>query len=175
VTVEQFDRRPRWEREMLRSVHLGHATKLVLFVLAKHMRDDCKVSVTRAVIAGELGWNHVSRVSWHIKAAHEAGFLVTVRPGSYGRAAIWQGVLPTPLTVRKAKTVTSAETQKVSVRNVARNLLTFPEPIIRADPGPPTQADMALTSKAQPTPSCLCSRRLGVDPVRRDYTEQVAS
>jgi hypothetical protein len=150
MTVELFDRRPRWKREMLRSSRLGHATKLVLWVLGEHMRDDCRVSVTRAVIASELGWNYVSRVSWHISAAHQAGFLVTIRPGSYGRAAIWQGVLPEPLTDRKTKTVTSSETQTVTGDISASNLPGNLDTIIRADPEPPTQTDGQLRRDLNP-------------------------
>jgi hypothetical protein len=95
-----YDRREQWLREVLRSARLHPQTKVVLVVLYKHMRADCKVSISRATVAGELGWRHVRRVTERVAAAHKAGFLVTVRPGSYGRTATWQGVIPDHATWR---------------------------------------------------------------------------
>src|SRR6266498_3477486 len=145
MTVELFDRRERWLREVLRAARLSPTTKNVMFVLYKHMRDDCKVSVTRAVVASELGWRHEQRVSERISDAHDAGFLITLVPGSYGRKATWQGVLPDPVTVRATRTVTNPKTRTVSARNVPHNRPGSPDTLIGADPGPPTQVDMALT------------------------------
>jgi hypothetical protein len=108
MTVEVFDRRERWLREVLRSARLHPQTKVVLVVLYKHMRADCKVSVSRRTVASELGWRHVQRVSERIAEAHDAGFLVTITPGAYGRTATWQGVIPDCETVRSTRTVSES-------------------------------------------------------------------
>jgi hypothetical protein len=164
MTGDVYDRRERWLREVLRSARLHPQTKVVLFVLYRHMRADCKVSVARVVVAGEMGWRHEQRVSERISEAHDAGFLITLIPGSYGRKATWQGVLPDPVTVRATRTVTNPKTRTVSVRNVHRNRPGNPDTLIGADPGPVPQVVEQLREDPNPTPSRLCSRRLGVDP-----------
>jgi hypothetical protein len=139
-----YDRRERWLREVLRAASLSPTAKLVLFALYRHMRDDCKVSVARAVVASELGWRHNQRVSERISEAHEAGFLITLIPGVYGRKATWQGVLPEHLTVRATRTVANPKTRTVTGGISASNRPGFPDTLIGADPEPPTQTDRQL-------------------------------
>jgi hypothetical protein len=107
MSGNRYDRRPQWRREVLRSARLHPTTKLVLLVLHDHMRPDGKVSVSRRTVADKLGWRHTQRVSERITHAHEAGFLVTVIEGSYGRTATWQGVLPGDVTVCTTRTVSA--------------------------------------------------------------------
>jgi hypothetical protein len=116
MTVEAFDRRPAWKRAVRRSARLHPQTKRVLLVLHDHMRADGKVSVTRRTVADELGWRHVQRVSEHITEAREAGFLVTVVEGAFGRPATWQAVFPGDVTVRKTRTVRGFQKEGVTVR-----------------------------------------------------------
>ena len=109
MTGERYDRREQWLSAVLHSSRLHSQTKNVMVVLYRHMRADGKVSMSRRTIADKLDWRHVQRVSQHLTAAHEAGFLVTVVAGAYGRTATWQAVFPGDITVRKTRTVTEYE------------------------------------------------------------------
>jgi hypothetical protein len=125
------DRREQWLREVLRSPRLHPQTKVVLVVMYRHMRTDCKVSVSRRTIADQLGWRHIQRVSERITAAHDAGFLVTVIEGSYGRTATWQGVFPDRITVRPTRTVRESKNPDGYDPS---NRPGFPDTITKADP-----------------------------------------
>jgi hypothetical protein len=142
-----YDRRPQWRREVLRTARLTHSTKLVLLVLHEHMRPDGKVSVSRRTVADALGWRHIRRVSEHLTSARDAGFLVTVIEGSYGRTAVWQGVFPGDVRVRETSTLTDVANPHPYDPSKGADC---PHPITKADPGPQPQADMALMSKPSP-------------------------
>ena len=109
MTGERYDRREQWLSAVLHSSRLHSQTKNVMVVLYRHMRADGKVSMSRRTIADKLDWRHVQRVSQHLTAAHEEGFLVTVIAGAYGRTATWQAVFSGDVTVRKTRTVMEYE------------------------------------------------------------------
>jgi hypothetical protein len=100
-------------------------------VLHEHMRADGKVSVSRKTVADALGWRHVQRVSERITEAHDAGFLITVIKGSYGRAAVWQAVFPDPVSVRATRTVSESSFPD---GYDPRNRPGFPDTITKANP-----------------------------------------
>jgi hypothetical protein len=172
VTGEPFDRRPRWRREVLRTARLSGATKSVMWVLYDRMRADGKVSVSRRTVADEMGWRHKRRVSEHLRAARNAGFLVTVTEGSYGRTATWQAVFPGDVRVRKTSTLTESENPHPYDPSKGAS----PQhPITKANPGPVPQIDMALAGRRQPKQTCHVSH--GSWSIREpwDYTRRAAS
>jgi hypothetical protein len=79
------------------------------------MREDGRVSVDRRTWRTSWAGN-VQRVSERIADAHNAEFLVTVRRGGFGRAAVWQAVFPDQLTVLETRTVSTDGQNPVTVR-----------------------------------------------------------
>jgi hypothetical protein len=179
VSGNGYDRRERWLREVLRSVRLHPQTKLALVVLYKHMRDDGKVSVSRETVARELGLGHVRRVSERLTAARDAGFLVTVVEGSYGRTATWQAVFPDDVRVRGTSTLTDAENPHPynPVKGAG-----YQHPITKANPDPVVQEEDSpnrsfITARSQPpqTEPMAVTRRTDPSPTRSSARLRSAS
>lgn len=82
-----------WRERVWAARSISHGCRLMLVLLAEHMKADRIVSVPRERLAGELGV-HVSRISEWVDSAIDAGYLVRVSPGSPGRTAVYQGTRP---------------------------------------------------------------------------------
>jgi len=78
-----------WRRAVLRSSQITDSTRVLLLVLAEHVRDhNLQVSVPRKDLARWLNRSE-RRITERITAAHDAGLLDTVSPGHRGRTAVY--------------------------------------------------------------------------------------
>jgi hypothetical protein len=77
----------------MRAPGINDSTRVLLLVMAEHMRDNLTVSVPRKDLARWLNRSE-KRIQERIKHAHQAGFLDTVSPGHRGHTAVYAGLFP---------------------------------------------------------------------------------
>lgn len=82
-----------WRKAVLRDPGITDSTRVLLLVLAEHMRSNLHVSVPRRDLARWLNRSE-KRIQERIKQAHEAGLLDTVSPGHRGHTAVYHGLFP---------------------------------------------------------------------------------
>lgn len=100
-------KRERWLAAMSRTQSLPPTTRLFLsFTLVAHMRADGFVSYPRHQLAKEAGINP-RRVSQHLQAAVDLGWLTRYAPGYHGHTAEFYAQIPDP---KGAKTLHPSET-----------------------------------------------------------------
>jgi hypothetical protein len=87
-----------WRRMVYRSPLLSDPQRVVLLLLADHMRADRKVSVPCCDLAAVLGKSE-RRIGHRIGEAIERGFLVRVKRGQKGVTAEYQGTFPNAVSV----------------------------------------------------------------------------
>lgn len=90
--------RDRWRATLWRAP-VSDATRILLLLLADHMRTDGHVSVPRAELAATLGRTE-RRVNDRIKEARAAGLLDCIAAGRPGRTAEYVALLPKGAQVR---------------------------------------------------------------------------
>ena len=82
-----------WRREVLRSTAITDPVRVLLLVLAEHMKGDLTVSVPRRDLARWLNRSE-KRITDRIASAHAAGLLDTVSPGFKGHTAVYAALFP---------------------------------------------------------------------------------
>lgn len=88
-----------WRAAVLKDKRIGNAPRMLLVVLADHMRDDGYVCYPRAKLAAELNIGQ-SRVAERMAEAIRVGLLDVVERGKPGRTATYRAVISTAAQVQ---------------------------------------------------------------------------
>lgn len=82
-----------WRRVVLRCGGITDSTRVLMLVMAEHMRLDLTVSIPRRDLARWLNRSE-KRIQERIKNAHDAGLLDTVSQGHRGHTAVYTAMFP---------------------------------------------------------------------------------
>ncbi len=117
-------------------------TRVLLLLLADHMKADRTVSVPQEKLADHIGRSK-RRVTERVTAAHKAGFLSTIAGGYVGHTAVYQGLFPNSQSGTDARPLSAQESRTILSPLLGAETRPLPKPESRTDVGPTsTRADL---------------------------------